>query len=123
MQGFFRQLFPWLLSYLLCFVTHAQDGIDPSTLSLLRNVRDQIKFPKYTSDEKRLVVEQAQKLMTMYTGRDLKMERYGRQVDPMPRLNATYHQVDMMQDEDFHMNMFSVFSEYGFFLCNILHDY
>jgi hypothetical protein len=108
-----RQLLVWLVSTCLqIFVVQAQDGMDPSTLSLLRSVRDQIQFPAYTLDEKRLVVEQAQKLMTMYTNRELKMERYGDQVDPIRRLNETYHKAEMMKDEDFHLEMFSIFSEW-----------
>ena len=108
-----RQLLVWLVSTCLqIFVVQAQDGIDPSTLSLLRSVRDQIQFSVYTLDEKRLVVEQAQKLMTMYTNRELKMERYGDQVDPIRRLNETYHKAEIMKDEDFHLEMFSIFSEW-----------
>ena len=109
-----RNWLAWLITGLQVLLIQAiiNDEIDPSSLSLLRNVRDQIKFPEYSTEERQDVVQQAQKLMTMYTNRELKMERYGEQVDPIPRLNSTYNRARNLTDEDFHMEMFSTFSEY-----------
>ena len=47
----------------------------------------------------------------MYTNRALKMQQYGEEIDPIPRLEALDSQLQNVSDHDFHMTMFSIYSE------------
>lgn len=90
---------------------HAQSGLSPASLSLLKNTRSQITLPKYSPDERSEILNQSKLLFTMYTNRALKMQQYGEEIDPIPRLEALDSQLQNVSDHDFHMTMFSIYSE------------
>ncbi len=52
----------------------------------LENMRDQIVLPKYTVKEKVTMAKQIETLFDVYVNRESKIENYGLEADPIPRI-------------------------------------
>lgn len=72
----------WTSLLLLC-LSCVCTAFDPS-FSSYAAIIDEIRFPKYSREEKQALVEQIGALMNVYVNRESKIEQYG--VDPLPAL-------------------------------------
>ena len=100
-----------ILLYILNLLLVHSLAIDPSSLSILKETRSQIQFPKYNLEQRSQIIQQSHLLFTMYANRDLKVKLYGTQIDPIPRLNELSQKVARMSDYEFHMSMFRIYSD------------
>ncbi|KAJ3077638.1 hypothetical protein HK102_005071, partial [Quaeritorhiza haematococci] len=73
------------------------------------DVKDDIKFPKYTPEERTLVAKQAQAILDVYVNRESKLANYGTDVDPLPRIADLVAQAPSMSDSAFHLTLANIF--------------
>jgi hypothetical protein len=79
---------------------------------LLSERRDSIQFPKYSVEQKKLVLDQVRMVMSqLYVHRDLKLKDFGPASDPLPLLNNLESKLDTISDYDFHKTMAEIFAK------------
>lgn len=76
----------------------------------LSNVRKTITFPELTSDEKRLIAEQALILFRdLYVNRLAKQDFYSYPLDPLPAIEEVLGSVDELSTEQFEGRVYEIF--------------
>ena len=80
--------------------------------STLAQTRSKITFPRYTTETKIIVFNQAKIALTeIFVHRDIKIKDFGAAVDPLPRLNALEKKLATISDADFHKTMTDIFRD------------
>ena len=83
-----------------------------ATFSLLSQTREKITFVPYTAEQRQLVANNVEKLMSMYVNRQSKIQNYGAlkpDIDPIPRVQAIKSKVANMTDKEMHLAYSEVF--------------
>lgn len=82
----------------------------PPAYSLLKNSRPFIKFPEYSVEQKKLVLDQARLILTqIYINREVKIKDFGPSANPIPYLNKIDSELDTISDESFHKQLSDIF--------------
>ncbi|TPX61976.1 hypothetical protein SpCBS45565_g07129 [Spizellomyces sp. 'palustris'] len=74
-----------------------------SRIDLLKDTRPELGFAAYTPDEKELVAQQAQELLSVYVHQELKIQHYG--VDAQAGIAAIVPTVGNMTEKEFHYTL------------------
>ncbi len=78
---------------------------------MLKDRRTTLKLPTYDVAQKKLIIEQARLVMgDLYVHRDMKLNSFGKQIDPLPKLDALEKVAEGMSDYDFHDKMIKIFN-------------
>lgn len=78
--------------------------------NLLKNDREEILFPSYSSDEKKTVLDQSYLVLSeIFVHRDLKIEHFGIESDPLPLIKKMEGHIESYSDQDFHQELTSIF--------------
>lgn len=80
------------------------------TYKLLSQRRSEVQLPEYTLEQKKLVIDQVRlALRDLFVHRELKMQHFGNEVDPLPLLNKLEEKVEQLSDAEFHQSVAQIF--------------
>ena len=79
-------------------------------IQLLKERRPTLKFPIYTTVQKKLVLDQVRMVLTeIFVHRELKIKDFGITADPVPALDEIEKNIETISDYDFHKKMAETF--------------
>lgn len=98
-----------LLSAVLnSFAAFSDDSIP--TLQLLSERRSSLTFPRYTIEQKNIVLDQVRLILgEIFVHRELKLKDFGAASDPLPLIDEIGKHVDTISDMDFHKKIGEIF--------------
>lgn len=80
------------------------------TVQLLKERRPSLQLPKYSVEQKKLVLNQVRMVLNeIFVHRDLKIKDFGPATDPLPYLNEIEKNIETISDYDFHKKMAEIF--------------
>ncbi|OFZ12814.1 MAG: hypothetical protein A2X86_08255 [Bdellovibrionales bacterium GWA2_49_15] len=83
---------------------------DLPTFKLLSDRRAEIILPKYTLEEKKLVLDQVQLVLEqLFVHKSLKIDDFGSEADPTPALLKVASEIETLSDVDFHQRLAEIF--------------
>ncbi|KAJ3074866.1 hypothetical protein HK102_005711 [Quaeritorhiza haematococci] len=100
------------LSNILALVTGCCTGVQGQfSFSWVKyaDVKDDVKFPEYSSEQRVLVAKQAQAVLDVYVNRQSKIANYGQNIDPLPRMSEILSNAATMSTTDFHTTLAKTF--------------
>ena len=105
----FLKLSAVFVSTILAGNTFADDSLQ---VSLLKDRRASLTFPEYTTEQKKIVLNQARlTLNEIFVHKELKIKDFGPDADPIPHLNEIEKRINTITDYDFHKRMSELFSK------------
>ncbi|MBI2519882.1 MAG: hypothetical protein HYV97_05685 [Bdellovibrio sp.] len=97
----------FLFCSIVALLTKAEDV---PTFKLLSDRRAEIIFPKYSLEEKKLVLDQVQLVLEqMFVHKSLKIQDFGNEADPTPALLKVASEIETLSDSDFHQRIAEIF--------------
>lgn len=80
------------------------------TVIPLEAARESLQIPNYSADERERLARQALLMLReLYVHRELKVAHFGRQVDPIPRLEALLAEAKKLTNDTFHSRISQIF--------------
>lgn len=98
----------FLLPMVLGFSAFAQTG--GMSFQLLSEARKTITLPELSKEDKLLILDQTKlTLRDVFVHRDLKIQNYGPEADPLPTLEIIRSQVEKLSTSAFHQEMYKAY--------------
>lgn len=82
------------------------------TYKLLSQRRSEVQLPEYNLDQKKLVIDQVRlALRDLFVHRELKMQHFGNEIDPLPLLDKLEEKIEELSDAEFHTSIAQIFNK------------
>ncbi len=102
-----RQIYLLFFSFVFSISVFAKNSI-----TTLTEARPKLALPKYTAEERQLLADQAYLFLNeLFVHREVKIKDFGKEADPIPKLEALKKEAAQLSNEEFHKRISGVFSD------------
>ncbi len=99
----------FLFGVLSLFSVHA---IAQNSITTLAEARAKLALPNYSASERELLANQAELFLNkLFVHRNVKIKDFGKNADPIPKLQALKKEAANLSNEEFHQRLSSIFTD------------
>src|SRR4051812_10309220 len=96
----------------LSFLAGAVPAVAKNQILPLEEARKQLIVADYSSAERQLLANQAEFMIrSLYVHRELKIQEFGKKVDPLPRLLEVKRRAGLLSNEELQRQLWGVFTD------------